>query len=571
MEQTQQLDQTIHKTQLTNTLTDTSSLTSFWYFWLILVISNLFVFLIHLLKMPADQLSQYIYDDGYYYLVIAKNFAQYHIWTFDSGVTLTSGFQLLFAYCLAALYTLFHPNNLHFIHIALYLTVFITILSFIWIYLIKYSNKWTIIAAATFIASSLNFSYNAITLVEWPFVIFFAGAYYYVIYQSNLNKHFKPTALILFSIGCLASLTRIDFGAMPLALCCAALLLNWINKNYQYFSLTFIGLIGAGVGVILVTLHNYYITGHWLQNSALIKLLWSHVTGPSPNPFYAQMIILLLGTFYREGLATLTPQIILLFPVIFFLCIIFYGYKAIMLYTQHFLVTNRPQDHCHAELQKNCIIILGSILTILFYCIFYTFNTGALQPWYSGNVIIPFVVLLAGILNAFRSRLSSSIISMILAIVIAIHSYQLYSLKITPWVSQKLLYEAGNYLQQHPLAGKVGGWNSGIVAYYEGQHIINLDGLMNDEIYPYIKSDHLECYFVKKRINYIVDFPSMFQDYCKQRGGYTKNLQNWLSVIVSFAPSMPSYTDPITHRVEKYSNLYIYRVDLAGLAKNNHC
>jgi hypothetical protein len=521
--------------------------------------------------MSADQLAQYIYDDGYYYLAIAKNFTQYHIWTFDSGQTLTSGFQLLFAYCLAAIYALFKPDSMQFIHLALYFTVFITLLSFIWVYLVNFSNKWTLIAATTLIASSLNFSFNAITLVEWPLVIFFAGAYYYVLYQNNLNNHFVRFAFILFIIGCLGSLARIDFGAMPLALCCAALMLMWITKNHKYFLLTLSGLMGASFGVILVSLHNYYITGHWLQNSALIKLLWSHVTGPSPGPFYAQMIILLSGTFYREGLANLTPQIILSFPVLFFLCLIFYGYKAIILYTQHFLDTQRPQVFFLAELQKNCTVILGSILTILFYCIFYAFNTGALQPWYSCNIIIPVIILITGILNAFKSRISSITISMILMMLISTHLYQLYSLKIAPWESQSLLAKAGNYLQKHPLPGKIGSWNAGLVAYYEGQHIINLDGLMNDEIYPYIKADQLECYLVKKQIDYIVDFPSMFQNYCKQRGGYTKNLQQWVNVIAIFKPSTSIYTDSITYKVEKYSNLYIYRVNLQALAENNRC
>ena len=541
-----------------------------WYFWLLLVIGNLLIFLIHLVHMPADQLAQFIYDDGYYYLVIAKNFTHYHVWTFDSGTTLTSGFQLLFAYCLAALYALFNPDSFQFIHIALYFTVLITLLSFIWLYLSNYQHKWALIAATTLIASSLNFSYNAITLVEWPLVIFFAGAYYYTLYQYNLNNHIWQSALSLFIVGCLGSLARIDFGAMPLALCFAAFIMQWITKNNRYFLLTLSGLTGATAGVIFVSLHNYYITGHWLQNSALMKLQWGYITGLSPFPFYAQMMSLLLGNFYREGLLSLSQGMILLFPILLFLCLIFFAYRAIILFTQN-NVNSSSQQKISVALQKNSLLILGSIFTIIFYCIFYAFDTGALQPWYSGNVIVPIIILLTGIISAFHSRLSSTFISMILIIVIAAHFYQLYSLKITPWVSQGLLYKAGNYLQQQPLPGKIGSWNAGIVAYYEGQHIINLDGLMNDEIYPYIKTNQLECYFVKKQINYIVDFPAMFQNYCKERGGYTKNLQNWLTVIGTFTPPTPFYTDSITHHVVRYSNLYIYRVDLQGLAENNHC
>ena len=127
------------------------------------------------------------------------------------------------------------------------------------------------------------------------------------------------------------------------------------------------------------------------------------------------------------------------------------------------------------------------------------------------------------------------------------------------------------YLQQNPLPGKIGSWNAGIISYYEGQHIINLDGLMNDEIYPYAKADDLECYFIKKQINYVVDFTAMFSNYHKSRGGYTHNLQNWLTPIASFSPTAAESEYALIHHHTKLLDVKIFKVNLQELAENNQC
>ena len=44
---------------------------------------------------------------------------------------------------------------------------------------------------------------------------------------------------------------------------------------------------------------------------------------------------------------------------------------------------------------------------------------------------------------------------------------------------------AGNTAEAEP-AGLVGSWNAGIIGYYQGGDVINLDGLVNNEVYPYM-------------------------------------------------------------------------------------
>ena len=92
--------------------------------------------------------------------------------------------------------------------------------------------------------------------------------------------------------------------------------------------------------------------------------------------------------------------------------------------------------------------------------------------------------------------------------------------KYSPWPHQQLMMEAGTYLNQHPLDGRVGAWNAGIIGYYQGGTVVNLDGLVNDDIYPYAVSNELPTYLKEKDIRYVVDFQMMFDPYFQTRGGY---------------------------------------------------
>jgi hypothetical protein len=91
----------------------------------------------------------------------------------------------------------------------------------------------------------------------------------------------------------------------------------------------------------------------------------------------------------------------------------------------------------------------------------------------------------------------------------------------SPWSHQQVMLEAGNYLRQHVLDGKIGSWNAGIIGYYQGGTVINIDGLANDQIYNYAVSNSLPFYLSQEGIKYIIDFESMLNDKKHRlRGGY---------------------------------------------------
>jgi hypothetical protein len=68
---------------------------------------------------------------------------------------------------------------------------------------------------------------------------------------------------------------------------------------------------------------------------------------------------------------------------------------------------------------------------------------------------------------------------------------------------------------------RVGSWNAGIIGYYADSYVVNLDGLVNNDIYDYAVSNSLPDYISDKNIAYILDFENVFtSDYHRIRGGY---------------------------------------------------
>jgi hypothetical protein len=56
--------------------------------------------------------------------------------------------------------------------------------------------------------------------------------------------------------------------------------------------------------------------------------------------------------------------------------------------------------------------------------------------------------------------------------------------------------------------------------YLGGATIVNMDGLVNNDIYPYAVSNRLPEYLQAQGIRHILDFENMFAPVFAARGGY---------------------------------------------------
>ena len=50
------------------------------------------------------------------------------------------------------------------------------------------------------------------------------------------------------------------------------------------------------------------------------------------------------------------------------------------------------------------------------------------------------------------------------------------------------MFEMAEYLHAHPMNGRIAGWNIGIVSSLNDGAVNNLDGLTNDQIYPFVEA-----------------------------------------------------------------------------------
>src|SRR5512147_2987135 len=94
-----------------------------WLAAALLAITNIIIFDAIVVSSPDTLQVTYTPDDAYYYLSLARNFVNYHTWTFDSGVSRTSGFHPMLAYILVLLYALLQPGTDGFVRIGLLVSI----------------------------------------------------------------------------------------------------------------------------------------------------------------------------------------------------------------------------------------------------------------------------------------------------------------------------------------------------------------------------------------------------------------------------------------------------------------
>jgi hypothetical protein len=65
----------------------------------------------------------------------------------------------------------------------------------------------------------------------------------------------------------------------------------------------------------------------------------------------------------------------------------------------------------------------------------------------------------------------------------------------------------------------LGGWNTGIVSYFSGRTVVNLDGVVNDQAIPYLRRRDLASYMDQRHIDYLVDGEGQIDFFMSGFGG----------------------------------------------------
>lgn len=453
---------------------------------------------LYLVASPHNVLICFIPDDAFYELQAARHFLATGKWSFDGGFTTTTGFHLLNVYIMALFPRLLtHP----WLAIKFWMAVGL-ILSIVTIFTIchftnRMFGRFSLIPAFL-ILTTPSFILSNVGLLEFPFVVMFAALYVTAVFRTHEEARWRALAGIFF-LGVLGSLARSDFGGMPLAIFAACAVSFIIKRRKDYLLQSFYGLAGATVGLAAVLLHNVLFSGHCLSGSAMAKALWGQKVGYALFPPIGVISVTLAS---GQIPFAIIPGIFVIFAAIALVRLrAAAASKSRGSCSKLHMMAARPNDDA-------LLIVAGSGASILYVLVYGA--DAALQLWYTANFVIPLVLVLGAASRLlYRDHFLRSLMAGTIAVLALVDTVLSYH---GIWANQQYMLEMSEYLRNHPVKGQIAGWNVGIVGYFLDGKVVNLDGLMNDQIYPYMRDGTVERYVDAAAIKYILDFPSQITD-----------------------------------------------------------
>jgi hypothetical protein len=468
---------------------------------------------------PDERLIGIVPDDAFYYIQLAKHRIQDGFWTFD-GSSPATGFHILYGYLLVVIFCIFPGIDWRelYLIIGILATVSLAFSCFYCCELIGelFDKKLKLLAIIPFLSTPLLLQSTAM-MESWLVVFFSTLSLYTVTHDLNHHNNESKKYIKLFLIGALGSLSRSDYGLIAGVIFATSLLVPGASQNVLIRRASVL-LVGAVFGLGIVLLHTYFISGSYTQASAIIKLHWSAVNGHNIAPGIA----LLVSTF-TPGLERFGGTVILLV-------------LAISLGFMFYSLSEAFRVESGAATSTRLVIFLSCSLTLFGYILFYRQNSGALQLWYSSNFAAPVAICIGATFyySLHRMKLFFVLTTSFLFISIAI-----LKISFIPYPNQPGMLKAGLFLKSQETEANYGSWNAGIISYFSGKRVINLDGLTNDEVIPYVKNNKLFDYLYYKNIEFLIDFEEMFNKYFRTRGGYDEPRADLCIQVLSYVDGDP--------------------------------
>lgn len=444
---------------------------------------------------PDSVLIGVIPDDAFYYMQMAKHRTLDGFWSFD-GTSAATGFHFLYGYFLVFMYSVFGEIGWRqlFLIIGGSASFFIALAAYLTSRTAEdiFGRKSILLAVAPFFTAPALMQ-STVMMESW-LVLFFSSATIYFLAKDRAP--FLSEGIALTILGTLGSLSRTDYGLLPGVIFSTYLISRPFIKSHGLKRSGFV-LAGAIIGVAIVLAHNLYVSGQLAQASAQTKFYWSSVFGHSITAPVNLVMSIALPFYGVLGKITVA------------LCVV-----GIACYFWRKANPTETQNSYH----PNLIITTGSFLTVLAYIYFYRYNSQALQIWYSSNFIAPIGITIAatGFL-LFRSTVLIPAIFLFFAY--AADGFQ--AIFTAPWPHQAGMMQAGLFLKEKKQNAVYGSWNAGIISYFSEVVLINIDGLTNDDVLPFIKSNTLFDYIKYRNINYLIDYEVMLNSgMFRIKGGY---------------------------------------------------
>lgn len=527
-----------------------------YYLVVSLVAVSLIIRLYYAWKPVVWLIDKGLSDDAFYYFQIARNIALGNGVTFD-GLAPTNGFHPLYMVILVPIFLLVPDNLDTSINLALTIVMSFSVLTAFPIYQLV---KLVISRNAAFIAL-IAWLFNpwvyliTLTAVESAIYIFFISlvSLFYVVYQGegSINASLKWPAILGFMLG-LVILSRTDGVFMFLAILLDILLVPGSLQNFwqsitEKKKLRHMIVLTLSCGLLLSPWIGWNIAtfGTVFQVSGAAVLHTNHY-GIGFDFFSTSNAILKSSLYSLVSISLLSFQVIFLFLIVE----IFRNVPRYKRYSE--------QPLKHPSLIKRPLRFIS--FYGVFWFMFYSWVFWGRQAWYYMPVLF-IATIIAGILYYYfnYSVKSSTIGSKSLIVVTSFfivtfiigffiwrnHDFSIYPLqrngyRLAEWLSSETEQNA-----------RIGAWNSGMLGYYADRTVINLDGVVNNSLYTYVREREISVYDVlglyeyiqNNQIDYITDYESFLTNY------YLNNIRiDFLELFHEF-PSVDGKYDVRVYRV----------------------
>jgi hypothetical protein len=249
------------------------------------------------------------------------------------------------------------------------------------------------------------------------------------------------------------------------------------------------------IGLGMVTLYNHAMTGSWLQQSAQVKHVFASLTAPfNPVPAIWQFLRVLIylppldmSAELRSAMLRIGIALVLLASLA--AAVLIAAYRNQLRQQVSRILFNSP-----AEMFE----LTSAMLGVFGYLLVYSFNSQATYGWYTATVTVFILLLTVRALSQLSPRVCAAIV--LPAIIFNMGASYYFG------GNARAQYEensAGKLLHRDHPAAQMGGGDVGKPSFYNNGRMLNLDGLMNNEVVPYLVAGKFHCYVLKRHIEYL--------------------------------------------------------------------
>ncbi len=421
-------------------------------------------------KLLAEKIVQ---DDSFYYFAEARGLAQGNGIT-SNGYDPTNGFQPLWLFMITPPFFLQNSSP---INIVLLIATIVDLVSVALVYKIAkrfLPESLSVLAAALY---GLNFFIIAQTVSGLDVVL--STALVLMIFNEMISKN-RP--LVLGLLSGLAILARLDVSFLA-----GIIFLQMILKK-DFLSAKKFFIVAAAI-VLPWFIWSFVNFGTVQQSTSIAVFLHKH--GVFDGPYNFEKTLAILQDSFAKAFGALVHQL---------------GFtNSTGIFAKVFVSLAVLAGILHsARNYRNfsAINIFAAALIIFYAGWMWTVHIRYLTP------IIPFLIISFLLLlekNSTAKKYSfEKLAPLALLAVIILNGIVQWQEGYFPWA--KYAFPSVEWAEQNTAPQDIlGSFNSGILSYYSGRHVINLDGLLNFEALEALKNKSVYAYMKSKNISYWID------------------------------------------------------------------